>query len=1834
MPRATNAADFPETEPSMDIPEAEAPKFAFDSLEAVRRKLLDLSGRNALLNYKHPSASCVRLIDELPDLIFSDLQNDETFCFIPVPNPTERELIAAGFIVKDPVTKKIIKQEYPSAMHWAKHLGLSVSFELPDKATGEAGHSRHSDNDLQTILFPSELESRLRAVRGKAQTALEEAGANVLYLVLGFLEWYESNDSDKPRYAPLFTIPVQLERGKLNAKQGVYSYTIKQKDDGYLTNVTLREKLAQDFDLVLPDITEETLPEAYFETIERTLLKHQPRWSIKRHATLALLDFAKQVMYEDLNPANWPADKNISQHPLIAQFFSAASRSSQSGSHSYATEYAIDTLENIHQEYPLIYEADSSQHSAIIDAVRGEHLVIEGPPGTGKSQTITNLIAAAIANGKRVLFVAEKMAALEVVKHRLEKAGLGDFCLELHSHKSNKLQVLTDLNNRLVKQGSYRAPNDIEADIARYEDLKTKLSDYVVLINSIWKNTGLSLHQILTGAVRYREELGISTEHLHIEDVSGEALTPIRFRELADNTAMLVDIYDQVAQQAAEGNIANHYWYGVNKYDLAAYQCQALTNHLSHWSQELEKLAQDWDQFLTRTYQQATQKVALSQIEVASKIMVELPDIGEYEPLAQLPQIAAHQSLFDEFTTEYRAIHSDHALLASVFKRELASATDAQSEVATALLSLTQLDIAADCDLPALATSLKNIKQQIEMVAAIVAAYDTMRPQFPNTLQACLQLTPSGLKEFSNLIAIVGQLPSDLWRYRNEVYDNLDLDPVITSLTNHLKRITPLHKQLIEHFSLHRLPEVQVLKDAKAVLDSGGFFSIFSSQWRDTRKLILSLAATVKPNKKELLALLPQLIEYRSELDVIEKINAEDEFLGEIYKGVDTPIQRIASLRKWYKAVRNEYGMGFGARVEMGSAIIHLDRTLAASLSEPKIRELADQAQRLVQEIEQYQTQFPALKSRFQPDVDFAGDGSPLRFLGRVLSKALTQIKPWIVNVKRPVVELATDIQHLMAMSERAQKWNQSLFGNQLSSKSLSAVKGCFSEPHILALENCAHIARQLHTLPNLLAGISRIKSSVEFSQIKSEALRLQEQLAKVQTSQITFARFGDVDIQEWTRSCEGTIAALVSRNQAAIANPLWLITWIEYLRVKVKLEQQGLGSIVANLEGCKFPPQSLMTVFNHVIYNQLAKEALKENAYLNLFSGLEQMAIRNKFQEYDKKLLRLQRELVAHKASRKSVPHGNRLGKVSEYTETSLIQHEAGKKTRHAPVRSLLKRANESIRSLKPCFMMSPMSVAQYLQAGEFEFDLVVMDEASQIRPEDALGAIARGKALVVVGDPKQLPPTSFFQRSIDNAEDGDEVVAAEQSESILETVIPMFRNRRLRWHYRSKHESLIAFSNRQFYDDNLVIFPSPFQKSNEFGVVLHRVAKGRFVTRRNAEEAKEIVAKTAQLLLNQPNDSIGIVAMSAEQKDEIEKQLEHYLKDNPQVAAAYEANRQSLEPLFVKNLENVQGDERDIILISMTYGPEQIGGRTMQRFGPINSNVGGRRLNVLFTRSKKQMHIFSSMSSSDILVSGTSSRGVKALRAFLEYCESRHLHSNHYSGKAPDSDFEVAVIRALEDHGYTCEPQLGTAGYFLDIAVRDPGNPGRFLLGIECDGASYHSAKSARDRDRLRQEILESLCWRIRRIWSTDWFSNPKAQLEPILRELGELSTPPRPLEQASLYVTEEAPVILPDPSDADFSNNEFHQAEPDSLVSLEDLSLKDLLIRFEQEVIIPNNPNTPTDERLLRPAMLEALLNYLPESKAEFAEVIPPYLRAGTSASEGKYLDKVIELIADYG
>ncbi len=462
---------------------------------------------------------------------------------------------------------------------------------------------------------------------------------------------------------------------------------------------------------------------------------------------------------------------------------------------------------------------------------------------------------------------------------------------------------------------------------------------------------------------------------------------------------------------------------------------------------------------------------------------------------------------------------------------------------------------------------------------------------------------------------------------------------------------------------------------------------------------------------------------------------------------------------------------------------------------------------------------------------------------------------------------------------------------------------------------------------------------------------------------------------------------------------------------------------------------------------------------------------------------------------------------------ENAIIKGEAAKRSKHLSIRALMLKAGKTILQIKPIFLMSPISVAQFLPPSIIEFDLLVIDEASQVRPEDALGVIARAKQVVIVGDKKQLPPTNFFNslcaddddENDDSHDEGDSsalqgAATADDMESILTLCDARgFPSKMLKWHYRSKHHSLIEVSNIEFYGNGLILPPSPLPQKDQHGLVFKRVAGAydRGGKRTNRLEAQAIVEALIAHAINTPEVSVGIAAFSNAQCNEINTQIIETRCINLSLDAFLRTMEQKNE-VFVKSIENVQGDERDVIFISVGYGPRVAGNRLdSMAFGPINKEGGERRLNVLFTRAREKCVVFASFDPVDIDLSKTTSVGVRVFKRFLQYAQTGMLDQPMATGRDYDSPFEADVAQEIRKLGYVVEPQVGSAGFRIDLAVRHPQQTGRYMLAVECDGATYHSALWARERDRLRQNVLEQMGWTFHRIWSSDWFYRREAQI-----------------------------------------------------------------------------------------------------------------------------------------
>lgn len=893
------------------------------SLDALRNRLLDLTGRNKLLNFKYTKTSSLRIIDELPDQLKEVLISEKELSFIPIPDPREEELIEAGYLKVDEETEEVIKiKDNPTAVEWAKWLELNTSYELPEPSVSEENHQKHQDNDIQTLMFAPMLEASLRGIHSKAKSAIEETGANVLYITFGMLEWFESKDSDLPRIAPLFLIPLSIAKGKLNKETNTYQYTIKYSGEDIISNLSLSEKLKIDFGLALPNLDEETQPEEYFNEINNLIKQHQPTWKIRRHAALALLNFSKLLMYLDLDPDRWPEGSRITEHPIVSQFFNGTEE--KVSENAFDDEYEIDELEEVHTKYPLIYDADSSQHSAIVDAVEGKSMVIEGPPGTGKSQTITNIIAAALGQNKSVLFVAEKMAALEVVKDKLDKAGLGDFCLELHSHKTQKKKILEDLKIRDEKHRWMKSKSKIENEIAKYESTKEKLSEYAVLINKKWKNTGKTINEILTSATRYRLLCAVDPKSVCPDDVTGDSQTLKYAQEQIDTIETYLNIFQSIAERAEGNNIYSHPWYGVENKELQIYDTDKVVSFLVEWQGSIETLI-DFVQKLS-THISDVDVDGLSTLDELADFSKNISKItypknlNDVSALAYLKDDVLIQA--KEYLSVFKSIQSILAEITPKILERIKISSEFEQGLSAILADLGKYNIDENLTIDDIKSQIQLLTKTLPKVDETFKLVEQVKTAIGSEFETEFPVSVEGLKNFQSFLYCVNQFDTQYEKFRSSLFDNPNIDDVLPELEReiiHLKEIS----NNIEFVNFAGLPSHDEVSVVVNTLKNSSLFSWFSSQWRESRKNILSIVKPATPFKK-VLACLDDVLEYSKRNASLLNNTKYKDALSELFSGIETDFNKVKSLRKWYRAVREQYGIGFGDKVQLGEKLLSL----------------------------------------------------------------------------------------------------------------------------------------------------------------------------------------------------------------------------------------------------------------------------------------------------------------------------------------------------------------------------------------------------------------------------------------------------------------------------------------------------------------------------------------------------------------------------------------------------------------------------------------------------------------------------------------------------------------------------------------------------------------------------------------------------------------------------------------------------------------------------------------------------------------------------------------------
>ncbi len=1404
-----------------------------------RRELLDLTARNRLINtpLTRSRSSRLDITDELSSEVFRILvQERREMAFIPDEQPDADEQAS-----RDTTAQTDSSASSPDDSEISNSED-DVHFAQPIEDDDDEIADRHLDQNLQTPLDDEKLQKRLLRLFYDARGFYEEQGVNSLYLAMGFLEWYESPTSDKPRYAPLLLIPVELHRRTVNAR-----FRIRMLDEDLTTNLSLQEKLKAEFGLQLPDVPEvdDLSPAEYFDAVQK-VVEDQPRWRLHRdRMTLWFFSFAKFLMFRDLNPEVWPEGKGPNQHQGLRGLL---------GEETEFMSPLIGEFEKLDdriaaRDITHIMDADSSQAAAIEEVRHGRNLVIQGPPGTGKSQTITNLIAAAVKDGKKVLFVAEKMAALEVVKSRLDRIGLGDLCLELHSHKANRRAVLDELDRTL--QLGRPASKDVEKSSADLERVRGRLNTYVKQLHSPVSPSAQTPFQLIGTLSRLQANGTRRYESIPagIEDWSTSTLQ--------EKQAILNDILEHVTELGAP---ATHAWRGV----------QRQTPFLPADVQQLEREIQAF-------------RSALNTIRQHGK------------------------ALADSLSISW----------------EDASATFSSTQQLALFASKLQSIPPMDCG--AFANPVWESKQsEINKIASLGREWKSCKTELENVL------APTA------------------WQ----------------------------------------IDVVQTRTDLAATGDS--FFRWFSGRWRTASRNLKGLLRNPPP------------------------------------KTLPEQLQILDSLFRWQQ----------------------LSQQLGKN---GELREVATQA-------------FGQLWKDDDSDWD-----------------------------------------QLQAIVD----WNQDCSQNDLP-KIFRKVIGQWSAP------------AQTKSTFLLLREV--------FQNTFNELKRLRDLLELSASGAFSAGKIADVPLTVLDSRIAEWLGAVEQLNR-----------WIILQRRRADLIGAGLESLLPEIDSGTIGPDALDRLT--LIFSEAAmKQAYAQYETIAEFDGVTHSRIVDEFRELDQRRIELARHETAC-AHYEGMPAG------SDYGSVGIIRGEIRKKRRHKPIRRLLTDAGHAVQAIKPVFMMSPISIAQFIEPGVLEFDLLVIDEASQVRPVEAFGAVMRSRQSVVVGDNRQLPPTSFFDRmsGSDDVEpdEDDETTSAADVESILDLCVARnFPQRMLQWHYRSRHHSLIAVSNREFYQDRLFVIPSAERDPGNRGLQFRHIANGVFdrgKSRTNRQEAKAVAEAMLEHARRFPRMSLGVGTFSVAQRDAILDELELLRRNHPETEDFFSLT--SAEPWFVKNLENIQGDERDVIFISVGYGFDADRYFSMN-FGPLNREGGERRLNVLISRARERCVVFSSIKADNVDLRRTSAVGVKSLKTFLHFAETGKLESAEITGRDVDSDFEIDVADAIRSLDYDVDQQVGMAGFFIDLAVVDPDCPGRYILGVECDGATYHSARWARDRDRLRQAVLENHGWTLHRIWSTDWFQSRNDQLKKLAAAI----------EQQRLSHRNNTATNNESPSEDDSSNDGITIEKPENEIERE--------------------------------------------------------------------------------
>ena len=1599
-------------------------------------ELLDLSARNRLLNIPRSarSARIVEVIDEKVAEVYRLLVRDgRGFTFLPGREASRAE---------------------PTVTSEGSGIDEIVELAQPeDTDLDERGvFARHSDTRLQTRLTSQGLQKRLLELYTDAITLEQEQGVNILYLALGTLKWIDPKDAALVRYAPLILVPVTLERGTASER-----FKLKARAEDISSNLSLEAYLDRVHKIRLPelDLTDDFNPSLYMRSVADAV-RSKERWEVNEDdIVLGFFSFAKFLMYRDLDPTCWPTNAPLAAQPIVRSMLAEGfARQIDLAPEETNLDALLKPADMIH-----IVDCDSSRALAVNEVRRGRNLVIQGPPGTGKSQTIANLIASAVADGKTVLFVAEKMAALDVVKRRLDGAGVGDACLELHSNKANKRQLLQELS-RVWDLGRPRGTEE-ETSNASLLSTRDELNAFVRGLHLEHERASLTPFQVMGELARLHAD-GVPPTDYPLVDAS--TWTPDQRRE---REQLLDDLRERIA---LIGHPADHAWRDVDLPPLLPTEVARLATRIETALGSLRSYLASAAE-MTETLQ-SPESISFAQgkeMEVLARRIAAAPALSgtalrsevwaETSDLEALVRLGVH---YQEITSSLHGrVNLDEVLRFD--GAELA----ASIQVLAALpqgLSEAQLSVVPD-----LLTSMPNLREAATSLNRSIGRAESLEtlPSMELLLQVAVQIAKA-----PHMAS--GAFSSPRWE--DEVERANDIAEALAKLEK--------AKEIVGN-QISDAGWQTNLSEARQVLGEFGtsWTRFFSGRWRQQNRFLNSFLTNPKAPLNHKLALLDGVARGR---EAYAEIDREKEFGSEVFgpewRGAKSASTHLLALTEWMRGLK---------RFSSSS-----DRTMIRSLAATRTQSEALQIEiaKLEGLVRNFWHKLSSISQLISSEISFEELSQTLRPIAQADAQFRQAVLAPASILAERVLLLKTMEEVLTARSRLAgaNALGASAFGEMWRAESsdwdrLQGVVAWVSENQDIrwiagGVEDCSSF------LPRAAAmATAREQRTREVAAVVA-LLHWKQQGAE-----------GELDTESlrlrWFEERLGRM--LAEREQ--------LSQWTSYQDRSKRAKELGLRDFVGALEAGAITGENLLSCFHASYYEALLQDQLRAFPELARFDGALHERKIGAFRSMDLQHIKNAALTVARTHHRRIPPVGG-IGPVA------ILRGQIAKRRAHMPIRQLMLKAAPVVQALKPVMMMSPLSVAQFLSPGHMAFDLLVMDEASQIQPVDALGAVARCRQIVVVGDERQLPPTKFFSKLTNDVPEHDEDDETGAEAGDVESVLGLclargLPQRMLRWHYRSRHQSLIAVSNSQFYENKLKIIPSPYTREAGTGLRFIPIASGVFESGSsgaNPVEAKAVAEAIIRHALDHPALSLGVATFSVRQRKAIQDHLELMRRANPVTEAFFSGH--SNEPFFIKNLENVQGDERDVIFISVGYGRNENGFFAM-RFGPLGSEGGERRLNVLISRAKRRCDVFASITDEDIDTDRAKGKGVLAFKLFLQYARTGHLQMGRFVSEDPAlSAMGDQVECVIQAWGYQVHRHVGLSGLFLDLAVADPEWPGRYILGIELDGPSYADAQSARDRDRLRNAVLRDHGWQLHRIWAMDWLQRPAEQTEVLLHAIKE--------------------------------------------------------------------------------------------------------------------------------